>query len=409
MLQELRRQADDQPDKEKLLWKRCLSQQADYRAEIHELHTELLNMREKLEMKSHLAANMCRIEQTVPSRTVEAEPDNVLNTLSPGRNSRWILPSELETPDRPTSSGLQSPVGAPVQFGPSPLTREYSATPPGHIPPAQWGEFYGRAGDDGCELFGSVPNDDKAEEPCPQPAVHQPDELHDVRSPVAPLQQAPLVAARCVNGTLLHPGNAEEDQPSTACQQSEVCAPGGVFLGRGTPGQQQSPGGLRGRNINPPPPPPPPPPPVPHASAAPSTARYPLQWTPLHTRPKASGGGDPPGGPPNQGSGSASQWSLPGGHPSGGGQEEALGQEEQDHLHQEKDQEEEPPVHKTVCQVQSVVSQASIPDPADLDMDYGCEEPDLFRQSAGMPMPLGAGFAKILQAAQIDRRSGQGC
>ena len=31
------------------------------------------------------------------------------------------------------------------------------------------------------------------------------------------------------------------------------------------------------------------------------------------------------------------------------------------------------------------------------------------RQSAGMPMPLGAGFAKILQAAQIDRRSGQGC
>ena len=84
MLQELRRQADDQPDKEKILWKRHLSQQADYRAEIHELHTELLNMKERSEMKSHLAANMCRIEQTVPSRTVEAEPDNVLNTLSPG-------------------------------------------------------------------------------------------------------------------------------------------------------------------------------------------------------------------------------------------------------------------------------------------------------------------------------------
>ena len=29
----------------------------------------------------------------------------------------------------------------------------------------------------------------------------------------------------------------------------------------------------------------------------------------------------------------------------------------------------------------------------------------LFRQSAGMPMPLGAGFAKILLAAQINRRS----
>ena len=97
MLQELRRQADDQPDKEKILWKRHLSQQADYRAEIHELHTELLNMKERSEMESHLAASMCRIEQSVPSRTVEAEPENVLNTLSPGKSTRWILPSELET------------------------------------------------------------------------------------------------------------------------------------------------------------------------------------------------------------------------------------------------------------------------------------------------------------------------
>ena len=82
MVQALRQHADDQPDKEKLLWKRHLSQQADYRAEIHELHTELLNMREKSETKSHLAANMCRIEQTVPSRTVEAGPDmTILLTL----------------------------------------------------------------------------------------------------------------------------------------------------------------------------------------------------------------------------------------------------------------------------------------------------------------------------------------
>ena len=35
------------------------------------------------------------------------------------------------------------------------------------------------------------------------------------------------------------------------------------------------------------------------------------------------------------------------------------------------------PVEESVCQVQTVVSQASIPDPADLDMDSGCEEPDL--------------------------------
>ena len=43
MIHELRPQADEQPDMQKLLWKRQLSQQADYRAEIHELHTELLN------------------------------------------------------------------------------------------------------------------------------------------------------------------------------------------------------------------------------------------------------------------------------------------------------------------------------------------------------------------------------
>ena len=77
-------------------------------AEIHELHTEMLNMKEKSEMQSHVAANMCKIEQSVPSRSVESEPENVFNTLSPGRSSRWILPAELETPNRPTSSGLQS-------------------------------------------------------------------------------------------------------------------------------------------------------------------------------------------------------------------------------------------------------------------------------------------------------------
>ena len=183
------------------------------------------------------------------------------------------------------------------------MTREYSATPSGHIPPAQWGEFYGRAGDDGFELFGAVPNDDGSEDLCLQPAVHQPDELQDAHSPVAPL------AARCVNGTLLRPGNAEEEPPSTACQQSEARAPGAVPLGRGTPGQQQSPGGVRGRNINPPPPPPPP-------TRRPSESRKwqrqsmeSSRWTSVRRR----------------------HWVR----------REALGQEEQDHLHQEEDQEEE--------------------------------------------------------------------
>ena len=112
---------------------------------------------------------------------------------------------------------------------------------------------------DGCELFGAVPEGDDSDELCPQVAVFQPDELHDAH-PIAPLQQAPLVAARCVNGTILRPSNAEDDHPSTACQHSEVRAPGGVPLGRGTPGQHQSPGGRRGRDIDPPLPPPPPPP-----------------------------------------------------------------------------------------------------------------------------------------------------
>ena len=94
------------------------------------------------------------------------------------------------------------------------------------------------------------------------------------------LPQQPLAAARCVNGNLVRPDNADEEPSSTACRQSTVMAPGGVALGRGSPGQQQSPGGLRGRNVPPPPPPPPPPSgPVPQAPAASSAASYPRQWT----------------------------------------------------------------------------------------------------------------------------------
>ena len=181
MIHELRRQADEQPDIQKLLWKKQLSQQSTYRAEIHELHTELLNMKEKSEMKSHLAASMCSIDHTVPSRTVESEPENVLNTLSPGRSQRWILPNKLETPKRPTSSGLQSPAGAPVQFGPSPQTREYPPPPPCFIPPAQWGDTHGRVGDEECELLGGMLTGNDQDPPMgPLQAVQQPDELGNV-------------------------------------------------------------------------------------------------------------------------------------------------------------------------------------------------------------------------------------
>ena len=65
-----------------------------------------------------------------------------------------------------------------------------------------------------CELFGAEPVEEETEDHCPQSAVHQPDELHDAHPPIAPLHQEPLVAARCVNGTLVRPGNAEADQPS---------------------------------------------------------------------------------------------------------------------------------------------------------------------------------------------------
>ena len=134
---------------------------------------------------------MCKIDQTLPSRTVESGPENVLNTLSPGRSTRWILPEELETPNRPTSSGLQSPIGPPVQLGPSPLTREYSVPPLGHITPAQWGDVYGRAGDDGCELFGALPEGEEPDAPvCPAHAVQQPDELNDAHSPLPHLNKS---------------------------------------------------------------------------------------------------------------------------------------------------------------------------------------------------------------------------
>ena len=107
------------------------------------------------------------------------------------------------------------------------------------------GEVYGRANDDGCELFGAAPDGDDSDELCPQAQVPPPDELHEAHSPIAPLQQAQHVAARCVNGTLIRPSNVEGDHPSTACQQSEVHAQGGVQLGRGSPGQQQSSGGSK--------------------------------------------------------------------------------------------------------------------------------------------------------------------
>ena len=52
-IQEFRRQAEEQPELHKLLWRRQLSQQSTYKDEIHELYTEMLDMREKSETQSH--------------------------------------------------------------------------------------------------------------------------------------------------------------------------------------------------------------------------------------------------------------------------------------------------------------------------------------------------------------------
>ena len=270
------------------LWRKQLSQQSTYRAELHELHTELLNMKEKSEMKSHLATNMCKVDHIMPSRTVASEPENVLNTLSPGRSPRWILPIELETPNRPTSSSMQSPVGAPVQLGPSPQTREYAPHPPCFVPPAQWGDVHGPHGDEGSELFGGVLIADDQDLPTnPLQAVQQRDELGNTEIPPLQLHQQPLTPARCVNGSLVRPDSAEEEHPSTACRQSVVMhnGPGGggspgansnAASGGGAAGPSGSGGGA------------PPPPGGPPGSSVP----------PGGTPPQQTGGAGAPGGTP---------------------------------------------------------------------------------------------------------------
>ena len=116
----------------------------------HELYTEVLNMREKSEMKAALSANMCRLEQSSP--TDEAVPHNLLNTASPGRRSTWILPSEVMTPMRPTTGGLRTPEGEPVRYGPSPMTQQYNRQGDMSVPRAQWGDRSLRSPEDGSDV-----------------------------------------------------------------------------------------------------------------------------------------------------------------------------------------------------------------------------------------------------------------
>ena len=95
----LKDQSAAQPEQVKAQWKQQVSQTATYKAEIHALHTELQNMAEKSELQATLSAKMISIEG--PRPTVEAEPENLLNTVGPCGSPSSILPSQLATPMRP--------------------------------------------------------------------------------------------------------------------------------------------------------------------------------------------------------------------------------------------------------------------------------------------------------------------
>ena len=331
-LHKLRRQAEQQPEILKSQWKMQLSQQASYKAEIHELYTEMLNMREKSEMQASMSAQMCRLGS--PSRTVESEPENVLNTASPGRCSSWILPSGMmSTPDRPTTGGLQTPTGAPVQLGPSPVTQQYRIQSSLSTPPAQWGNQDSRDdGEEECELFGDPPHvqGDPTEALLEQDqGMDNQDELQIAIVPSPSSQCASQTGPRCVNGRLAHPEPPREDTPSTACYSSSVTASGGVHLRRSNPPCfGQPPPGIAqvpARQLAPPPP-------LPPSSCRRSPVEfaetYPRKWAPLRAMPKSQTGGLPDGsnngragsgGDPNNPAGSAPSGSQgPGNNPTGG-------------------------------------------------------------------------------------------
>ena len=235
----------------------------------------------------------------------------MLNTASPGRSSAWILPSEMmTTPDRPTSSGLQSPSGIPVQFGPSPLTQEYCRPSPCCVPPAQWGNHHAREpGEEECELFGDVPpGHEENPRGVPSECEARQNELDNASTPsVSNSMASNLTGPRCINGQLVRQTPPSDYSPSTACQASTACAPVGVTLGQAAPGFGTAP---------------PPPEPRQQGTAAANPMTYPREWTPLHTRRKSSGGGGPPEGSGGGGTGSgAGGPSNPAGnaHPGGGG------------------------------------------------------------------------------------------
>ena len=151
------------------------------------------------------------------------------------------------------------------------------------------------SGEEECELFGDMfPGQEETPEDPSQHEAHQ-DELDRASIPIMSNDMSSsLEGPRCVNGELVRPTPPRDDAPSTACQASTVSAPGGVRLGQAkAPCFGSPPGIVPSRGI---PPPPPPSDSRQRSTSAENPVTYPMQWTPLTTRPKSAGGGGPPEG-----------------------------------------------------------------------------------------------------------------
>ena len=88
------------------------------------------------------------------------------------------------------------------------------------------------SGEEECELFGDMfPGQEETPENPSQHEAHQ-DELDRASIPlVSNGMSSSLEGPRCVNGELVRP-TPRDDAPSTACQASTACAPGGARLGQ---------------------------------------------------------------------------------------------------------------------------------------------------------------------------------
>ena len=185
-----------------------------------------------------------------------------------------------------------------------PLAQEYRQASPRCVPPAQSGNHHAReSGEEECELFGDmIPSQEQTPEDPLQHEANQ-DELDRASIPLMSSgMSSSLEDPRCVNGELVRPTPPREDAPSSACQASTVCAPGGVRLGKAkAPRFGSRPGIVPSRGI---------PPPHLHQTLDSIILQLRIQ-RPIHCsghlllpRPKSAGGGGPPEGSGGGGTGS---------------------------------------------------------------------------------------------------------